>query len=199
MRSSGCRPPVSAGRTCGRTAGVDELDRTARDGSRVRRHRRGGRRRRSAPSSRASSSSARSSPPTTPARSAGPATRPPASHREVLGATGGAQAERMRVPLADGTLVATPEVPSDRSGAQLSGCLRRARHRLVRRRRRRGRARARPSPSSVTARSGCSGCWPPQQLGAERIIAMSRHEPRQQLALEFGATDIVDRTRRRRA
>jgi len=29
------------------------------------------------------------------------------------------------------------------------------------------------------------------QLGAERIIAMSRHEPRQQLALEFGATDIV--------
>ena len=29
------------------------------------------------------------------------------------------------------------------------------------------------------------------QLGAERIIAMSRHEPRQKLALEFGATDIV--------
>src|SRR5207244_8181647 len=30
-----------------------------------------------------------------------------------------------------------------------------------------------------------------RQLGAERIIAMSRHESRQQLALEFGATDIV--------
>src|SRR6185295_4249825 len=30
-----------------------------------------------------------------------------------------------------------------------------------------------------------------QQLGAERIIAMSRHESRQQLALEYGATDIV--------
>jgi threonine dehydrogenase-like Zn-dependent dehydrogenase len=28
-------------------------------------------------------------------------------------------------------------------------------------------------------------------LGAERIIAMSRHEPRQKLALEYGATDIV--------
>ena len=28
-------------------------------------------------------------------------------------------------------------------------------------------------------------------LGAERIIAMSRHQPRQQLAVEFGATDIV--------
>jgi threonine dehydrogenase-like Zn-dependent dehydrogenase len=30
-----------------------------------------------------------------------------------------------------------------------------------------------------------------RQLGAERIIAMSRHESRQKLALEFGATDIV--------
>jgi threonine dehydrogenase-like Zn-dependent dehydrogenase len=31
-----------------------------------------------------------------------------------------------------------------------------------------------------------------RHLGAERIIAMSRHVPRQQLALEFGATDIVE-------
>jgi threonine dehydrogenase-like Zn-dependent dehydrogenase len=31
-----------------------------------------------------------------------------------------------------------------------------------------------------------------QQLGAERIIAMSRHKPRQKLAREFGATDIVE-------
>lgn len=30
-----------------------------------------------------------------------------------------------------------------------------------------------------------------KQLGAERIIAMSRHAQRQQLAREFGATDIV--------
>jgi threonine dehydrogenase-like Zn-dependent dehydrogenase len=30
-----------------------------------------------------------------------------------------------------------------------------------------------------------------KQLGAERIIAMSRHESRQKLALDFGATDIV--------
>ena len=29
------------------------------------------------------------------------------------------------------------------------------------------------------------------QMGAERIIALSRHESRQKLALEFGATDIV--------
>src|SRR5207244_158728 len=31
-----------------------------------------------------------------------------------------------------------------------------------------------------------------KELGAERIIAMSRHEQRQQLAREFGATDIVE-------
>jgi threonine dehydrogenase-like Zn-dependent dehydrogenase len=30
------------------------------------------------------------------------------------------------------------------------------------------------------------------QLGAERTIAMSRHQPRQRLAVEFGATDIVE-------
>jgi threonine dehydrogenase-like Zn-dependent dehydrogenase len=30
-----------------------------------------------------------------------------------------------------------------------------------------------------------------RQLGAERVIAMSRHEPRQKLAIEYGATDIV--------
>jgi threonine dehydrogenase-like Zn-dependent dehydrogenase len=38
---------------------------------------------------------------------------------------------------------------------------------------------------------GLLGVLAARQLGAERIIAMSRHEPRQQLALEFGATDIV--------
>src|SRR3712207_9485745 len=38
---------------------------------------------------------------------------------------------------------------------------------------------------------GLLGVLAAQQLGAERIIAMSRHEPRQQLAREFGATDIV--------
>ena len=30
-----------------------------------------------------------------------------------------------------------------------------------------------------------------KQMGAERIIAMSRHESRQKLAREFGATDSV--------
>ena len=38
---------------------------------------------------------------------------------------------------------------------------------------------------------GLLGVLSAKQLGAERIIAMSRHESRQKLAREFGATDIV--------
>jgi threonine dehydrogenase-like Zn-dependent dehydrogenase len=38
---------------------------------------------------------------------------------------------------------------------------------------------------------GLLGVLAARQLGAERIIAMSRHESRQKLALDFGATDIV--------
>ena len=38
---------------------------------------------------------------------------------------------------------------------------------------------------------GLCGVLAAAQLGAERIIAMSRHESRQKLATEFGATDIV--------
>jgi threonine dehydrogenase-like Zn-dependent dehydrogenase len=38
---------------------------------------------------------------------------------------------------------------------------------------------------------GLLGVLAARQLGAERIIAMSRHAQRQQLAIEFGATDIV--------
>jgi threonine dehydrogenase-like Zn-dependent dehydrogenase len=38
---------------------------------------------------------------------------------------------------------------------------------------------------------GLLGVLSARQMGAERIIAMSRHESRQKLAREFGATDIV--------
>jgi threonine dehydrogenase-like Zn-dependent dehydrogenase len=38
---------------------------------------------------------------------------------------------------------------------------------------------------------GLLGVLSAKQMGAERIIAMSRHESRQRLAREFGATDIV--------
>ena len=43
----------------------------------------------------------------------------------------------------------------------------------------------------MTARWVCCAVLAAKQLGAERIIAMSRHETRQKLARDFGATDIV--------
>ena len=111
-------------------------------------------------------------------------------NREILGTGGGAQAQRMRVPLADGTLVATPEVPpadlvpdflaaSDVLGTGWFGAV-----------------AADVGPGKTVAvvgdgAVGLCGVLAAQQLGAERIIAMSRHAARQQLAREFGATDIV--------
>ena len=38
---------------------------------------------------------------------------------------------------------------------------------------------------------GLLGVLSAKQMGAARIIVMSRHEPRQRLAREFGATDVV--------
>jgi threonine dehydrogenase-like Zn-dependent dehydrogenase len=39
---------------------------------------------------------------------------------------------------------------------------------------------------------GLLGILAAHQLGADRVIAMSRHKDRQKLALDFGATDIVE-------
>ena len=80
-------------------------------------------------------------------------------HREFVG---GAPGRILRVPLADGTLVATPGIPSDRPDPQPAGRLGCTGHRVVRRSRRRRPARARLSRSSVTARSGCSASSPPR-------------------------------------
>src|SRR3954471_5897418 len=109
--------------------------------------------------------------------------------REYVGAEG-AQAELLRVPLADGTLVATPGMPpddlipsllaaSDVLGTGWFGAVA---------------AEAGPGKTVVVVGDGAVGLLAvlaAKQLGAERIIAMSRHEPRQKLAREFGATDIV--------
>ena len=97
-----------------------------------------------------------------------------------------------RIPYADGTLVRTPGAPRPRHAALAAGRLRRARHRLVRRRRRPRRPRQDASPSSVTAPSGLMAVLAAKQLGTERIIAMSRHPERQALAEFYGATDIVE-------
>jgi threonine dehydrogenase-like Zn-dependent dehydrogenase len=109
--------------------------------------------------------------------------------REPMGALG-AQAELLRVPLADGTLVATPELPpadlipsllaaSDVLGTGWFCAVA---------------AEAGPGKTVAVVGDGAVGLLAvlaASQLGAERIIAMSRHKPRQQLAREFGATDIV--------
>ena len=110
-------------------------------------------------------------------------------HRVLMG-TIGTQAELARVPLADGTLVATPEVPpadliasflaaSDVLGTGWFGAVA---------------AEAGPGKTVAVVGDGAVGLLAvlaAKQLGAERIIAMSRHQPRQQLARHFGATDIV--------
>src|SRR5919199_2606491 len=104
-------------------------------------------------------------------------------HAAPIGAEG-AQAPLLRVPLADGTLVATPEAPSDDLVPSLpaasdvlgtgwfaadAACVK---------------------PGSTVAvvgdgAVGLLGVLSAKQMGAERIIAMSRHEARQKLAREF--------------
>jgi threonine dehydrogenase-like Zn-dependent dehydrogenase len=110
-------------------------------------------------------------------------------HREYVG-VGGAQAELLRVPLADGTLVATPDIPSDDLIPSLlaaSDVLGTGWFGAVA-------AQAGPGKTVAVVGDGAVGLLAvlaATQLGAQRIVAMSRHEPRQKLALEFGATDIV--------
>ena len=102
----------------------------------------------------------------------------------------GAQAPLVRVPLADGTLVATPDVPdasmlpnllavSDVLGTGWFAA---------------DAANVRPGATVVVVGDGAVGLLAvlsARQMGAARIIAMSRHEKRQRLARDFGATDIV--------
>jgi len=101
-----------------------------------------------------------------------------------------AQAEFMRVPLADGTLVATPEMPADDlvpSFLAASDVLGTGWFGAVA-------AQAGPGRTVAVVGDGAVGLLAvlaARQLGADRVIAMSRHEPRQKLALEYGATDIV--------
>jgi threonine dehydrogenase-like Zn-dependent dehydrogenase len=110
-------------------------------------------------------------------------------HRELMGPLG-AQAELLRVPLADGTLVATPDLPANDlipSFLAASDVLGTGWFAAVA-------AEAGPGKTVAVVGDGAVGLLAvlaARQLGAERIIAMSRHEPRQKLAREFGATDIV--------
>ena len=106
------------------------------------------------------------------------------------GAPTGAQAQYARIPLADGTLVATPDLPSDDLVPGLlaaSDVLGTGWFAAVAAEVGPGRTVAVVGDGAV----GLLGVLAAKQLGAERVIAMSRHEPRQRLAREFGATDVV--------
>lgn len=102
----------------------------------------------------------------------------------------GAQAPYARVPLADGTLVATEAMPDDDlipSLLAVSDVLGTGWYAAD---------AARVQPGSAVAvvgdgAVGLMGVLAAKQMGADRIIAMSRHKARQDLALEYGATDIV--------
>lgn len=111
-------------------------------------------------------------------------------HAQLMGQIG-TQAEYARIPLADGTLVATPAQPdpdqipgllaaSDVLGTGWFGAVA---------------AEAGPGKTVAVVGDGAVGVLAvlaAKQLGAERIIAMSRHADRQALARRFGATDIVE-------
>src|SRR3979490_874655 len=108
-------------------------------------------------------------------------------HAEFVG---GAQAPLLRVPLADGTLVATPGAPStdmipsllatsDVFGTGWFAA---------------DAANVKPGTTVAVVGDGAVGLLgvlSAKQMGAKRIIAMSRHASRQKLAREFGATDIL--------
>ncbi|MFD0704639.1 zinc-dependent alcohol dehydrogenase family protein [Alloscardovia venturai] len=107
------------------------------------------------------------------------------------GFVGTAQAQYLRVPLADGTLVAAPGKPTDEQLVDLTA----ASDVLGTGWFAADEAQAGLGKTIVVVGDGAvglSGVLAAQQLGASRIIAMSRHADRQALAKEFGATDIVE-------
>jgi len=102
----------------------------------------------------------------------------------------GAQAPLARVPLADGTLVALATTPDD----DLLPSLLAASDVLGTGWYAADAARVQPGSTVAVVGDGAVGVMgvlAARQMGAERIIAMSRHKARQNLALEYGATDIV--------
>ncbi len=111
-------------------------------------------------------------------------------HASFVHAGIGTQAQKARIPFADGTLVATPGqpaedlIPSLLAASDVLGTGWFAAD------------AAQTGPGKTVAvvgdgAVGLMGVLAAKQMGAERIIAMSRHEDRQALAREFGATDIV--------
>lgn len=107
--------------------------------------------------------------------------------------TFGCQAEAVRVPLADGTLVTVPDVGRDADEDLLAGLLTLSDvygtgwHAAVC-------AGVGPGSSVVVIGDGAVGLLAvlsARQLGAEQIVLMGRHQARTDLGREFGATDVV--------
>src|SRR5215212_9981291 len=110
--------------------------------------------------------------------------------RGEFAAPTGAQAPRLRVPLADGTLVATPDLPPD----DLLPSLLAASDVLGTGWFAADAAAVGPGKTVAVVGDGAVGLLgvlAAKQMGAERIVLMSRHEDRQKLGTEFGATDVV--------
>jgi threonine dehydrogenase-like Zn-dependent dehydrogenase len=107
-----------------------------------------------------------------------------------LGFTEGGQGELVTVHQADGSLVRLPEPPTaDQLPAllTLADVMATGWHAAVA-------ARVEPGSSVVVVGDGAvglCGVLAAREQGADRIIAMSRHAPRQAVARKFGATDIV--------
>ena len=110
----------------------------------------------------------------------------------------GGQGELVRVPQADGTLVAVPSTGAAGPGGveeallpsllTLSDVMGTGHHAAL---------AARVGPGSTVAvvgdgAVGLCGVLAARRLGAERVVAMSRHPARQEIARAFGATDVVE-------
>jgi threonine dehydrogenase-like Zn-dependent dehydrogenase len=112
------------------------------------------------------------------------------AHPQAGGITG-TQAQRARIPLADGTLVPTPGMP----GPELIPSLLAASDVLGTGWFAASGAEAGPGKTVAVVGDGAVGLMAilaARELGAEQIIAMSRHADRQELARFYGATDIVE-------
>jgi len=112
-------------------------------------------------------------------------------HAQFVDGTIGTQAERARIPFADGTLVATPGQPSDDLLPSLlaaSDVLGTGWFGAVA-------AEAGPGKTVAVVGDGAVGLMAvlaARELGAERIVIFSRHQDRQELARFYGATDIIE-------
>ncbi len=111
----------------------------------------------------------------------------------AVGGIGGGQAEAVRVPLADGTLVKVPGVDETTDDARLASLLTLSDvygtgwHAAAR-------GGVTPGSTVTVIGDGAVGLLAvlsAQQLGADRIVLMGRHEARTDLGRELGATDVV--------